>query len=263
MEDSDIFKLWEYYKGLLLKTERPNIKNLIDWLDKSDFKVAPASLQYHNSFKGGLLKHSLDVYYHMYDFKDIIDFFNISEESIIITSLLHDICKVDCYEVAYRNTKNEEGQWIKVPYYTWNEQEPLGHAEKSIMLIYEQGVSLSKIERAMIRNHMGFSIDNCNKRDIGNLFEKYPQSLILHWADELATFTTENTNKNLAINQILTGRNIKESLAFNKQISETNTITLNNQIYKIADDTSIVDNINIGIIQLGLKPIKIYLNSGD
>lgn len=199
----------------------------------------------------------------MYDFKDFLDFFNISEESIIITSLLHDICKVNCYDVSYRNTKNENGEWIKVPYYTWNEQEPLGHAEKSIMIINEYGVPLTKVERAMIRNHMGFSMDNCNKRDIGNLFEKYPQSLILHWADELATFITETSDATSIVNTLLTGRNIKESLNFNKQINETNSITFNNQIYKLAPDDALVDNINIGEAKLGLRKIKIYLNPGE
>lgn len=56
MEDTEIFKLWEYFKELLQKTNKPNIDKLIDWLDKSDFKVAPASLQYHNSFRGRFIK---------------------------------------------------------------------------------------------------------------------------------------------------------------------------------------------------------------
>ena len=52
---------WEIYKKLLLSTKRPGIENLVQWLDNSDFKVAPASTRYHSNYEGGLLKHSLNV----------------------------------------------------------------------------------------------------------------------------------------------------------------------------------------------------------
>ena len=67
MEDKEIFEKWEQFKDLLKSTNREGIENVIKWLDETDFKFAPASTQYHSSEKGGLLKHSLNVYYHMYD----------------------------------------------------------------------------------------------------------------------------------------------------------------------------------------------------
>ena len=100
MEDKKIFDNWEKFKSLLKKTNREGIDNIIDWLDKSDFKIAPASTQYHNSEKGGLLQHSLNVYNHMYDFENLINFFDLKEDTIILTSLLHDVCKVHMYEVS-------------------------------------------------------------------------------------------------------------------------------------------------------------------
>lgn len=57
------------------------------------------------------------------------------EEKIAICGLLHDICKVNFYDVEMRNRKNERGQWEKYPYYVVNDQLPYGHGEKSVYII--------------------------------------------------------------------------------------------------------------------------------
>ena len=48
----------------LIKTnvKREGINNLVDWLSKTDFFVAPASTKFHSAFEGGLCEHSLKVY---------------------------------------------------------------------------------------------------------------------------------------------------------------------------------------------------------
>ena len=259
MEDKQIFESWEIYKDLLKSTNRPNINNLVEWLDKSDFKFAPASTKYHNSFRGGLLQHSLDVYYTMNDFKNFITFFDLPEKSIIIAALLHDICKVNCYDVGTRNVKNDEGNWVQVPYYTWNEQEPIGHGAKSVMLINEYGVTLTKIERAMIVNHMGFSNGEDSNR-VSALFSKCPQSLILHWADEACTFIKESDDLQDRFKKSFVGRNITESLDIQKQVQ--NTIVIDNMQYELAPQDSVVDNkeiIEITYTEQGVnKKVKVY-----
>lgn len=258
MNDDTIMRLWEYYKSLLRKTNRDGIENIIEWLDRTDFKFAPASTQYHNSFRGGLLLHSLDVYYHMYDFKNFIDFFDIPEDSIIITSLLHDICKVNTYITTYRNKKNEKGEWVQVPFYEWDPEEPIGHGEKSVMLMYEYGLKPTKIERAMIVNHMGYSLCNENKRDVSYLFAKCPQTLILHWADELSTFVTEGTDIQERYKSKLYGRNLSESNNIIKQITNDGTITINNVTYNVAPEDSKVDGITIIEIPINNTKIKVF-----
>ena len=40
-----------------------NIEGLFKKLESSDFFVAPASTRYHGAYKGGLVDHSLNVYY--------------------------------------------------------------------------------------------------------------------------------------------------------------------------------------------------------
>lgn len=60
---------------------------------------------------------------------------NYTDESIALVSLLHDVCKMNFYSVDYRNAKNEQGVWEKVPYYTINDQLPYGHGEKSVYIV--------------------------------------------------------------------------------------------------------------------------------
>ena len=84
------------------KIERDGADRLLEWLEKSDFFTAPASTKRHNSFKGGLCAHSINVYKRLLllveqqfgnNWKE-----KISEESLAIMGLLHDICKVDTYK---------------------------------------------------------------------------------------------------------------------------------------------------------------------
>ena len=180
---------WEIYKKLLLRTKRPGIENLVQWLDNSDFKVAPASTRYHSNYEGGLLKHSLNVYEECMRQQDLIKLFNVPKESIIITSLLHDICKVNYYKMEMRNVK-KNGAWVQEPYYTVEDMFPMGHAEKSI-IITQQYIQLTEVEIAMIRNHMGGFVDT-SYFSSSNLFNKYPESLILHIADMKATYILES-----------------------------------------------------------------------
>ena len=180
---------WEIFKKLLLSTKRPGIENLVQWLDNSDFKVAPASTRYHSNYEGGLLKHSLNVYEECMRQQDLIKLFNVPKESIIITSLLHDICKVNYYKMEMRNVK-KNGAWVQEPYYTVEDMFPMGHAEKSI-IIAQQYIQLTEVEIAMIRNHMGGFVDT-SYFSSSNLFNKYPESLILHMADMRATYILES-----------------------------------------------------------------------
>lgn len=261
MNDEQIQNMWLEFKTLLLGTNRENIDKLVEWLDLTDFKYAPASTQYHLSCKGGLLKHSLNVYYAMQDFKHWIEFLEIPKESVIITALLHDICKVNCYTVSTRNVKNEEGQWITVPFYSWDEQEPLGHGAKSVMLINEYGVKLSKVERAMIVNHMGFT-SNDDERRVSKLFRICPQSVVLHCADLEATMMLESYDgpQRFVDKLKMGGRNLTECLELNKK---PKTVIVNGTEYELAKDSDVVDDLNVMMINYNGQQVKVYAPYGD
>ena len=188
VENKSIISNWNTFKELLLSTKRKGIIELIDWLDKSDFKVAPASTRYHSNHEGGLLEHSLNVYRESIRQKDLIDLFKVPIDSIIITSLLHDICKTNYYKMDVRNVK-KNGAWVQEPFYSVDDFFPIGHAEKSIIIL-QQFIQLNEVEIAMIRNHMGFSKDEPSQ--VSELFNKYPEAIIIHNADIISTFVIES-----------------------------------------------------------------------
>ena len=167
---------------------RKGVDKLVKWLEGTDFFTAPASTRFHGAYEGGLLEHSLNVY----------DEFNRrfpNEEdatSVIICALLHDLCKTNFYGVEYRNRKNEQGAWEKVPVYVVNDQFPYGHGEKSVFLI-ERFFHLKTEELFAIRWHMGGFDDSVKGGSyaLNGAFEKYPLAVKLHVADMCASYLVE------------------------------------------------------------------------
>ena len=267
MEEQKIEEMWKEFKTILLNTKRKGIENIINWLEnETDFKTAPASTQYHSSIKGGLLYHSLQVYYHMYDFNNLLQIFDLSNETVAITALLHDVCKTNTYDVSYRNTKNEEGNWIKVPYYTVNESIPYGHGEKSVMLLQYYGLELSLIEIMMIRSHMGAFRDNQQIPEVSKRFSICPQSIVLHFADMLSTYTTESNDLQKRFKDKINGRNVNEWL---ENLNKPKTINIGGTEYLLAPEDAIVDNEKI--VEKIVNPdgtdkfikVKVYTPYGD
>ena len=141
---------------------RPGSDKLLDFLlsKNSDFFEAPASTRYHLNYEGGLVEHSLNVYDCLKDYlsRDRIKNtyqLSFSEESIAIVALLHDLCKINVYKKGMRNVK-ENGQWIQVPTYEFEDKLPYGHGEKSVYMISGY-MKLTREEAIAIRYHMGFS----------------------------------------------------------------------------------------------------------
>ena len=160
----------------------------------SDFFTAPASTRFHGSYEGGLVEHSVNVYQCLKDYlarpraKETYGM-NFSEESIAVAALLHDICKVNFYKVEFRNAKNEQGVWEKVPYYTIDDQLPYGHGEKSVYIL-SGFMKLSREEAFAIRYHMGFSGVE-DKNSIGKAFTMFPLAFALCVADMEASYYLE------------------------------------------------------------------------
>ena len=181
---------------------RPGADKLLAWLETTDFFEAPASTRFHLSRPGGLVEHSVHVYYRLRDLfvserqrKENFAFIELSaeeEEAIAICGLLHDICKANFYKVEMRNRKNEQGRWEQYPFYVVEDQLPYGHGEKSVYVI-SGFMKLTREEAMAIRWHMGFS-DNEFKAGgfaVGNALEKFPLALLTHMADLQATYLDE------------------------------------------------------------------------
>lgn len=162
----------------------------------SDFFTAPASTRFHGNYEGGLCEHSINVYNNLKEYlarpytKKL--FANeYSDESIAIVALLHDLCKMNCYKTSYRNAKNEAGQWVKVPYFEFDDNLPYGHGEKSVYII-SGFMKLTREEAFAIRYHMGFSTTD-DPRNVGKAFEMYPLAFALAVADMEASYYLEET----------------------------------------------------------------------
>ena len=178
----------EEFINLLRSTNREGLEDVINFLEKSDFFKAPASTRFHGDYKGGLLEHSMKVYEILKEkVKNASIEINVPEDTVIITALLHDICKANFYKVDYRNAKNELGVWEKVPYYTIDDQIPYGHGEKSVMMLTEY-IKLTPEEKYAIRWHMGFTEPKEVYSTIGTAYKKYPLALLLFEADLEATY---------------------------------------------------------------------------
>ncbi len=83
--------------GLWGLVNRTGMKELIDFLNESDFFQAPCSTKYHLAKRGGLAEHSLNVYNLLYEKVNRYGI-KVPGESIIICGLGHDLCKVNFYQ---------------------------------------------------------------------------------------------------------------------------------------------------------------------
>lgn len=128
--------------NLLKSTKRENIDELIKWMRENNFFSAPASVVHHNNFKGGLAKHSLEVFYEALKLNKEA---KLPMNSIILCSLLHDICKADqygfdefCRPVSYK------------------EKLAKGHGRRSMFIVNRRcRIPLNYYEEMAIWWHMG------------------------------------------------------------------------------------------------------------
>ena len=177
------------------KIHREGADKFLEYLtEKSDFFTAPASTRYHGAYEGGLAQHSVNVYECLRAYMDrerVRDLYhmNYSEETIALVSLLHDVCKIGCYNTSPRNVKDENGVWQKVPFYQFDDPMPYGHGEKSVYIL-SGFMRLSREEAFAIRYHMGFS-GNEDKGSVGKAFEQFPLAFALSVADMEATYFLE------------------------------------------------------------------------
>lgn len=181
------------------KIKREGADKLLEYLESSasDFFEAPASTRFHGSYEGGLCEHSLNVYHCLNDYikrERVSELYGlqVTDESAAIVSLLHDLCKIKCYKKGTRNVK-QNGAWVQVPMYEYDEEFPYGHGEKSVY-IASGFMRLTREEAIAIRYHMGFSTTD-EVRNVSDAFERFPLSFALSVADMEATYFLESTKK--------------------------------------------------------------------
>lgn len=204
----DLLKCKEEFIELLHSTERDGVDDVIEGLEGMGFFIAPASTNHHLNIEGGLLLHSLNtckaalmVWEGMKALEPGL-VKEVGRDSVIIASLLHDVCKSDIYVRSVKKRKNALGMWedcegYKVTYKNF----PMGHGEKSVILLLCNGLEMTDDEMLAIRWHMGAWGINMNSYEDQRCYDTsrklYPLVAIIQAADSLAASIMERSGEEL------------------------------------------------------------------
>ena len=198
----------EEFISLLKSCNRDGMDGVLEDLEDNGFYEAPASASHHLNVRGGLVVHSLNtckaglaVWEAMKTVEPGLER-EVPRESVIIASLLHDVCKSDIYKPGMRRKKNNLGVWEDVPGYNISYKDfPMGHGEKSLVLLLISGLELTDPEMLAIRWHMGPWGVNMNSYEDERNYDaaklRYPLVTIIHAADSLAAGIMERSDDEL------------------------------------------------------------------
>ena len=190
----------EEFISLLRSTEREGIDRVISKLESMGFFTAPASSKNHLCVEGGLLEHSMNVYKMAKMIREqllaVQPELKIKEESVIIASLLHDVCKADIYKKGLKWRKDDQGRWEQYEAYEIDYTNfPMGHGEKSVMMLLMCGLRMEQDELLAIRWHMvawNLAFQNFeDKSCISAAADKCPLVTLIQAADNLAAHVLE------------------------------------------------------------------------
>jgi hypothetical protein len=191
------------FNALLISTKRDGIEDLLVYLEtETDFYIAPSSTKYHDANAGGLLHHSIRVYHNLVALSKTFSE-DYPEDALIIIGLLHDLCKTNFYKLTKKQLprKDDKGDLVYTDYgakiwddtlvYEIDDKLPLGHGEKSVILL-QRHIKLTDTEIMGIRWHM-MAYDDVKNSYAGNLAitnasDKFRIIPLMHIADLAASF---------------------------------------------------------------------------
>lgn len=183
LSKTDIQQNTNYIKHALKLTKRKGIENLIEYLESTDFFTAPASTKWHGAYEGGLAEHNINVMNMLLE----IDVVNPDSKSHsrVIAGLLHDVCKIGCYDGSGRSSVNRLA----------------GHAKLSIVRIAKY-IELTPLETLMIQYHMGvYSTVEFNPKygeytfkDLIKVWNQHPIVKLMYMADDISTIGNKHGN---------------------------------------------------------------------
>ena len=151
----------EFFIQILRSTGREGVEEVIAGLESLGFFEAPASTVFHLNEPGGLLQHSLNVYREAMAIRekqiellpDIEQ--RLPSDSVAIASLLHDACKAAIYKPVEKWRKDAQGRWESYRGYEVDYSDlPVGHGEKSVIMLLRWGLRMTDDEILAIRWHM-------------------------------------------------------------------------------------------------------------
>jgi len=187
----------EKFIQLLQIVNREGTDKLIKYLEETGFFEAPASTKFHGAYDGGLCEHCINVFQQasiIYRGNSVLNpafAHTINEESLIVASLLHDVCKAEIYNKTKKFRKTPDNKWEQYDTYDHDYSKfPMGHGEKSVIVLLKLGYKLTDDEMLAIRWHMG-AWDLSDYGEIRSNFnaaaDKCPLISIIMAADSLAS----------------------------------------------------------------------------
>lgn len=193
-----------FVENLLLSTNRKGIDKVIEFLKNTDFYYAPASTNYHSNMKYGLVNHSILVYAAAMEYKKSMCAIDptvedrLPDDSIAIATILHDICKCCFYKETTKWRKDSNGQWESYVGYEVVDTFPIGHGEKSVIMLQNLGLELNVEEMLAIRYHMGLFGDGGQELRLSQAQACRDCALVplLQMSDYSASMVMEPTIKN-------------------------------------------------------------------
>ena len=199
MTKQEIETLKAEFISLLKSTGREGVDDLIEMLDegKLHFFNAPASVNHHLNSDGGLLLHSINTCKAGLKLREMVIEMKpelegqLKRDSVIIATLLHDICKADIYTPTVKKQRGTDGIWRDVDTYEVSYTNfPMGHGEKSAMLALMSGLEIYDDELLAIRWHMtawdlpmqSFELKRC----LNTARDEHPLCSLVQLADGIA-----------------------------------------------------------------------------
>lgn len=164
MEDTKTAK--EEFLELLRSTGREGVEGVIEDLEEQGFFTAPASAGHHLNTEGGLVEHSL----------------NTAKAALAVWEGMKQLDASLETEVSYKNF-------------------PMGHGEKSVILVLLSGLELTDAEMLAMRWHMGaWGVNMTSFEDMRNYDAAktlYPLVSIVQAGDSLAASILERKGADL------------------------------------------------------------------
>ena len=148
---------------LLLSTNRPHIDDLISFISHMGYFVAPGSYKHHTYYEAMALREQ--------KMKEGFSPDSMPEESVIISALMHDLCKADAIRFSEELRK------------VCRVKKTHGHSRRSVRKVGEATFHLTEDEKKAILWHMGGKHIYADKQKRIEFFQNNPLSDIIRKAD--------------------------------------------------------------------------------
>lgn len=187
LTSDEVEKNYNKFVSLCEKVGDHRKDNLLKLVDHFGTRLAlcptSAKKDYHNAFPGGLVDHSLRVLRNVFTLTKMFPDFEVSKESLVLVSLMHDIGKCGDLQNDFYVDAEEWRQQKLNELYTYNNKiQYMQHTHRSIYLLQHFNVQLTSDEFLAILLHDGPILEG-NK---DYMFKEPTLATLLHQADYLA-----------------------------------------------------------------------------